>query len=59
MKALGYTIRYAYHDMLANGSERVILVTDGRFGSWSGQVWKPLHPSEAADYPFSADRVAV
>ena len=50
---LGYTVRYAYRDGLPNGSERVILLTDRRFGSWSGQVWKPLHPSEAVDYPFS------
>ena len=49
---LGYSIRYAYRDSLANGSERVILLTNGRFGAWSGQIWKPLHPSEA-DYPFS------
>jgi hypothetical protein len=50
---LGYAIRYGYRDVLANGSERVILVTDGRFGSWSGQVWKPLHASDTSDYAFS------
>jgi len=52
-ESLGYTIRYAYRDMMSNGSERVILATDGRLGSWSGQVWKPLHPSATVDYPFS------
>jgi hypothetical protein len=52
-EALGYTIRYAYRDTLANGSERVILGTDGRFGSWSGQVWKPLPPAATVDHPFS------
>jgi hypothetical protein len=52
-ESLGYTIRYAYRGTLANGSERVILVTDGRFGSWSGQVWKPLQSSATADYPFT------
>lgn len=52
-ETLGYAIHFAYRDMLANGSERVILVTDGRLGSWSGQVWKPLHPLEGVDYPFS------
>lgn len=50
---LGYTIRYAYRDTMSNGSERVILATDGRLGSWSGQVWKPLHASAAIDYAFS------
>jgi hypothetical protein len=52
-ESLGYTIRYAYRDTLANGSERVILGTDGRFGAWTGQVWKPLHASGTAEYPFS------
>jgi hypothetical protein len=52
-ESLGYTIRYAYRDMMSNGSERVIVATDRRLGSWSGQVWKPLHPLATADYPFS------
>jgi hypothetical protein len=52
-ETLGYTVRYAYHDTLPNGSERVILATDGRPGSWSGQVWKALHASATADYPFT------
>ena len=52
-EGLGYTIRYAYRDVLGNGSERVILVTDNRFGAWSGQLWKPLRAAETADYPFS------
>ncbi|HEX7796085.1 MAG TPA: hypothetical protein VF456_17105 [Vicinamibacterales bacterium] len=52
-ESLGYTVRYAYRDTMPNGSERVILATDGRPGSWSGQVWKPLHGSAAADYPFT------
>lgn len=52
-ESLGYSIRYAYRDALPNGSERVILLTDRRFGSWSGQVWKPVSGSGAVDYPFS------
>jgi hypothetical protein len=52
-ESLGYTIRYAYRDTMSNGSQRVILATDGRLGSWSGQVWKPLHASATVDYPFS------
>src|SRR5215831_19690649 len=51
-ESLGYTVKYAYRDTMSNGSERVILATDGRPGSWSGQVWKPLHAS-GADYPFT------
>jgi hypothetical protein len=52
-ESLGYTVRYAYRDTMPNGSERVILATDGRLGSWSGQVWKPLHGSGTPDYPFT------
>ena len=52
-ESLGYTIRYAYHDTLPNGMERVVLLTDRRFGSWSGQVWKPIRQSDSVDYPFS------
>jgi hypothetical protein len=52
-ESLGYTIRYAYREALPNGTERVVLVTDRRFGSWSGQVWKPLKQAESVDYPFS------
>jgi hypothetical protein len=52
-ESLGYTIRYAYRDTLANGSERVIFGTDGRFGSWSGQLWKPLQAAATVDHPFS------
>jgi hypothetical protein len=58
-ESLGYTIRYAYRDMMSNGSERVILATDGRLGSWSGQVWKPLHPSATVDYPFSVIELRI
>ena len=50
---LGYTIRYAYRDVLPNGVERVIIVTDRRLGSWSGQVWKAVNQSTAVNYPFS------
>jgi hypothetical protein len=52
-ESLGYTVRYAYRDTMPNGSERVILATDGHPGSWSGQVWKPLHGSATVDYPFT------
>jgi hypothetical protein len=52
-ESLGYTVRYAYRDTMSNGSERVILATDGHLGSWSGQVWKPLHGAATADDPFT------
>jgi hypothetical protein len=52
-ESLGYMVRYAYRDTMPNGSERVILATDGHPGSWSRQVWKPLPGAATADYPFT------
>ena len=52
-ESLGYTIRYAYAGSLANGTERVVVLVDGRLGSWSGQIWKPLRPPTGGDSPFS------
>src|SRR5262249_16177881 len=52
-ESLGYTIRYAYSGSLADGTERVVILADGRLGSWSGQNWKPLRPPTGGDYPFS------
>ena len=37
----GYSIKYAYHASLPDGSERIILATDRRLGAYS-QAWKPL-----------------
>jgi len=51
-ESLGYPIRYAYRDTLSNGSDRVILLTDRRLGSWTNQAWKPQRSAEAPDYPF-------
>jgi len=52
-ESLGYTIRYAYRDTLSNGSDRVVLLTDRRLGSWAGQIWKPVRAAEAPDYSFA------
>jgi len=58
-ESLGYTIRYAYRDTLANNSDRVILLTDRRLGSWAGQMWKPVRTAETPDYPFALIELRV
>ena len=52
-ESLGYSIRYAFSDTMANGMERVIVLTDSQLGSWSGQIWKPLQASGSVSYPYS------
>ena len=58
-ESLGYSIRYAFTDAVADGMERVIVLTDGQLGSWSGQIWKPLRASGAVSYPFSLVELRV
>ena len=56
---LGYSIRYAFTDAVANGMERVVVLTDGQLGSWGGQIWKPLQASGSVSYPFSLVELRV
>ena len=48
----GYSIKYAYHTALPDGSERIILATDRRLGAYS-QAWKPLGAEAPANYDFT------
>ena len=48
----GYSIKYAYHAALPDGSERIILATDRRLGAYS-QAWKPLGAEASANYDFT------
>ena len=52
-ESLGYTIRYAFAETLTTFVERVVVLIDGRFGAWSGQLWKPLRAPEATEAPYS------
>src|SRR5688572_16811649 len=40
--AAGYSIRYAYKVAAADGSQRIILLTDRKLGAWSPDTWKPV-----------------
>jgi len=48
----GYSIKYAHHVSLPDGSERVILATDRRLGANSA-AWRPVAPTAVTDYEFT------
>jgi hypothetical protein len=58
-ETLGYSIRYAFSDTTTNGLERVVVLTDGQLGSWSGQIWKPIQASGSVSYPFALIELRV
>jgi hypothetical protein len=52
-ESAGYSVRYAYRDKSADGTERIIVATDRKLGSWNPQIWKPTGTAAGNDYPFS------
>jgi hypothetical protein len=50
-ESTGYSLRYAYRITQPDGSERIILATDRRLGSFDDS-WKPV-AGEATNYGFS------
>jgi hypothetical protein len=48
----GYSIKYAYHASLPDGSERIILATDRRLGAYT-PAWKPVATAPLTDYEFT------
>lgn len=55
----GYSIRYAYKVTAADGSSRIILLTDRKLGAWSPDAWKPTAAATADDRPFSVIELRV
>jgi hypothetical protein len=48
----GYALRYAARLPEPDGGERIILITDRRLGVYN-DLWKPVGPDAATNYPFS------
>jgi hypothetical protein len=48
----GYSIKYAYHASLPDGSERIILATDRRLGAYI-PAWRPVGTAALTDYEFT------
>ncbi len=57
--AAGYSIRYAYKVAAADGSSRIILLTDRKLGAWSPDAWKPVAAGTPEDRPFSVIELRV
>jgi hypothetical protein len=48
----GYSIKYAYHASLPDGSEHIILATDRRLGAYT-PAWRPVGSAALTDYEFT------
>jgi hypothetical protein len=57
--ATGYSIRYAYKVAAADGSQRIILLTDRKLGAWTPDTWKPVAAGTPDDRPFSVIELRV
>jgi hypothetical protein len=54
----GYSIKYAWHMPLADGTDRVILASDRRLGAYEN-AWKPAAPATETDYQFTLIELKV
>jgi hypothetical protein len=48
----GYSIKYAWHAKLPDGTERIVLASDRRLGAYTG-AWKAAPPATDTDYAFT------
>jgi hypothetical protein len=48
----GYSIKYAWHSLLPDGTDRIILASDRRLGAYT-DAWKVTTPAPATDYTFT------
>jgi hypothetical protein len=48
----GYSIKYAWHATLPDGTERIVLATNRRLGAYTN-AWKPATPAPETDYAFT------
>jgi hypothetical protein len=55
----GYSIRYAYRIPAADGSQRIILLTDRKLGAWSPESWKPTAAATPDPSSFSVIELRV
>ena len=54
----GYSIRYAWHSPLADGTDRIVLVSDRRLGAYTN-AWKPATTAPDTDYTFTLIELRV
>ena len=59
-ESVGYPLKYAYRQTMADGTERIILLTDRKLGVYSGRPWRVAAAAgQAADYPFTVIEVRL
>lgn len=51
--SLGFAIKYATHEMAADGSERITLVTARRLGAYGLEPWAATESARGTDEPFT------
>ena len=52
-ESVGYPVRFAYRQMLPDGSERIVLASDRRLGSYQPKPWAAVPPAQAQNYTFT------
>ena len=58
-ESVGYPVRYAYRQMLPDGTERIVLMTDRPFGTYSTKLWTARAPAQTQRYPFAAIEIRL
>jgi hypothetical protein len=54
----GYSIKYAWHAPLPDGTDRIVLASDRRLGAYTNG-WKPATPAPETDYAFTLIELRV
>jgi hypothetical protein len=54
----GYSIKYAWHTPLPDGSERIVVASDRRLGAYTN-AWKTAPQAPETDYPFTLIELRV
>jgi hypothetical protein len=53
-ESAGYVIRYAHREVMADGVERIVVMTDRPLGAWNPYIWRPVSGvSSPVDYGFT------
>jgi len=48
----GYSIKYAWHSPLPDGTDRIVIASDRRLGAYT-DAWKAASPAQETDYTFT------
>jgi hypothetical protein len=48
----GYSIKYAWHSPLPDGTDRIVIASDRRLGAYT-DAWKTASPAQETDYTFT------